>query len=24
MEPSWLDWAKQHQAIAQAGLTYLN
>ncbi|MGX6445222.1 NUDIX hydrolase [Neobacillus sp. K501] len=22
MEPKWLDWAKQLQAIAQAGLTY--
>lgn len=22
MEPKWLDWAKQLQSIAQAGLTY--
>ncbi|MCA1063813.1 NUDIX hydrolase [Rossellomorea sp. AcN35-11] len=24
MEPKWLDWAKQLQSIAQAGLTYSN
>ncbi|KYD00187.1 NUDIX hydrolase [Heyndrickxia sporothermodurans] len=24
MEPKWLEWAKQLQAIAQAGLTYSN
>jgi len=22
MEPKWLEWAKQPQSIAQAGLTY--
>ncbi len=24
MEPKWLEWAKQLQSIAQAGLTYSN